>query len=192
MHQVYIVQPWRNKDFVVIHMNGIHMVSVDFCHCQLIPHYKHLLCIAWWPGTLINLKTCATRGCLQQFHLLNLKANVTTFSYYGMLRHMTDNLGLEQIPISYHFDWVESILIGIFRINSMPSCSWHTNSDIPRCWSVMHMYVILEVHQPQFLAPLLSPSELALFLISTYCVTGMMCTQKEHKSSFSITDAYIH
>ena len=36
--------------------------------------------------------------CLHQFHLLNLKANVTTFGYYGTLMHITDNLGLEQIP----------------------------------------------------------------------------------------------
>ena len=38
--------------------------------------------------------------CLQQFHILNLKANVTAFGYYSSLMHMMDNLGLNYILVS--------------------------------------------------------------------------------------------
>lgn len=89
-----------HKDFVTIHTNGIHLVAIDFCRCHGLLHHKQLLRIAWWPGTPINPKMCATMECLRQFHLLNLKANITAFGYYGSLLHMTDNLGLERIPVS--------------------------------------------------------------------------------------------
>ena len=170
-----------NQDFVVIHMNGIHMVGVDFCRCQLIPHHKQLLRIAWWPKTPINPKTCVTMECLWQFHLLNLKANVTTFGYYGTLRHMTDNLGLEQIPVSYCSHCVESILITVFRISSMPLRSWHVNSDIPRCSNATCVHMILEAYWPWPPVLLLSLAELVPFLISIYHGAGMMFSQKERK-----------
>lgn len=90
-----------HKDFVVINSNGIHLVAINFCRCQDVPHHKQLLRIAWWPATPINPKTCATMECLRQFQLLNLKANVTAFGYYGALLHMSDNIGLERFPVSH-------------------------------------------------------------------------------------------
>lgn len=38
--------------------------------------------------------------CLWQLHILNLKANITAFGYYGSLMYMMDNLGLNHIPVS--------------------------------------------------------------------------------------------
>lgn len=86
---------------MVIHTNGIHMVGVDFCRCRGVPHHKQLLRIAWWPATPLAPKTCATMECLRQFHLLNLQANVTAFGYYSALQHLSDNVGLEQFPVSH-------------------------------------------------------------------------------------------
>lgn len=86
---------------MVIHTNGIHMVDINYCRCHSVPRHKQLLRIGWWPATPTNPKTCTTMECLRQFHLLNLKANVTTFGYYGALAHMTDNLGVEKIPVSH-------------------------------------------------------------------------------------------
>jgi hypothetical protein len=43
-----------NKDFVVIGMNGIHQVNVDFCGCPGHPElYIQLLEMRWWPLTPI-------------------------------------------------------------------------------------------------------------------------------------------
>lgn len=107
----------HGNEIMVIHTNSIHFVGIDFCRCHSVPHHKQLLCIAWWPATLLNPKTCVTMECPWQFHLLNLKANVTTFGYYGALLHMMDNLGLEHILVSYCFQFVILMVIIVFRIN---------------------------------------------------------------------------
>ncbi|KAL0954277.1 hypothetical protein HGRIS_005405 [Hohenbuehelia grisea] len=40
------------KDFVVLHLNGIHKISVFFCHCQHpeVPHHVQLLRAGFWPA----------------------------------------------------------------------------------------------------------------------------------------------
>lgn len=110
-----------HKDFTVIHTNGVHSVSIDFCRCRLVPHYKHLLRIAWWPATPLYPKTCATMECLRQFHLLNLKANVTTFGYYGALLHMMDNMSLEEIPVSLPFRICYFIYFNNYTQDQLPA-----------------------------------------------------------------------
>ena len=102
---------WGHKDFIVIHTNGIHLVNVDFCHCWGVLHFKQLLCITWWPATPTNPKTCTTMDCLQQFHLLNLQSSVTVFGYYSALQYMSDNVGLERIPVSQCSCKLEDVLI---------------------------------------------------------------------------------
>jgi hypothetical protein len=50
--------------------------------------------------------------CLRQFQLLNLKGNTTGYSYYGTLEHMSDNPGLEKLPVG-------DIELSVFNVNSM-------------------------------------------------------------------------
>ena len=59
--------------------------------------------------------------CLQQVHLLNLKANVMAFGYYGSLLYMMDNLGLEHIPVSTWLALYELHVDIYFRTNFLLS-----------------------------------------------------------------------
>ena|ERR1700683_1153599 len=87
------------KDFVVIHTNGIHLVNVDYCRCNSLPHRTQLLRTAWWPATPIEPKTCATMEVLRHFQHLNLQGKLTGYSFYRSLEYETDNTGLEKPPV---------------------------------------------------------------------------------------------
>lgn len=71
-----------NKDFVVIHTNGIHTVQFEFCGCTDVPAHIQLLRISWYPATPLQPQTCATLDALRQFHFLNLQGKTTGYSYY--------------------------------------------------------------------------------------------------------------
>lgn len=89
-----------NKDFVVIHTNGIHTVQVHFCGCTDVDKHVQLLRIGWYPATPLLPKTCATLDALRQFHFLNLQGKTTGYSYYRALEYMSDNTGLNPPPVS--------------------------------------------------------------------------------------------
>ena len=90
-----------NKDFVVIGMNGIHQVNVDFCGCPRHPEpYIQLLEMQWWPSTPIAPQTAATMDVLRKFHILNLQARLPPTEFYRGLERMTDGAGLVDLPVS--------------------------------------------------------------------------------------------
>lgn len=87
-------------DVVVLHTNGIHAVSVEFCKCLGLAHRTQLLRIAWWPATPFDPKTCATFELLRQFHLLNLQGKLPAYDFCRALELQTDNTGLQYVPVS--------------------------------------------------------------------------------------------
>lgn len=96
-------------NFVVIHTNGIHQVSVDFCRCRGLSHRQQLLRAGWWPATPLEPQTCATLEVLRHFHLLNLQAKVAGYGFMKALELQTDNTGLHPPPVSliliyYYYD----------------------------------------------------------------------------------------
>lgn len=90
-----------NKDFVVIGMNGIHRVNVDFCGCPGHPEpFIQLLELRWWPSTPIAPQTAATMDVLRKFHILNLQARLPPTEFYRGLERMADGAGLVDLPVS--------------------------------------------------------------------------------------------
>jgi hypothetical protein len=87
------------KNFVVIHTNGIHLINVNYCHCNSLPHCTQLLRTAWWPATLIEPKTCVMMEVLHHFQFLNLQGKLTSFSFYHLLEYKTDNTGRDKLPV---------------------------------------------------------------------------------------------
>ena len=84
----------------VLHVNGVHVVDVQFCSCRGSPRRVALLRMSWWPATPLEPRTCATFALLRQFHLLNLQGKMTAYDYYAALELLTDNTGLERLPVS--------------------------------------------------------------------------------------------
>jgi hypothetical protein len=103
-HPVGQYCPFResgNKDFVVVAINDIHNVNVDFCGCPGRPDpYIQLLEIRWWPSTPIAPQTVATMDVLRKFHILNLQGRLPLTDFYRGLERMTDGAGLSEVPVS--------------------------------------------------------------------------------------------
>lgn len=89
------------KEFLVIHHNGIHQVSVDFCSCSgEVERWRQLLRFGWYPATPINPQTCATFDVLRLFQILNLQGKISAHDFYHALVRMTDGYGIEPLPVS--------------------------------------------------------------------------------------------
>ncbi|KAF8835627.1 hypothetical protein BDN67DRAFT_992388 [Paxillus ammoniavirescens] len=88
----YNVQPASGDDFVVINMNGIHKIALDYCACERAQiHHKQLLHLCWFPATTI----------LKNFHLLSLESKVSAYEYYHSFACLTDNTGLSDIRLMF-------------------------------------------------------------------------------------------
>ncbi|KAJ7076920.1 hypothetical protein C8R43DRAFT_1143595 [Mycena crocata] len=87
------------EDFVVLSLNGIHSVNVDFCGCpqEFIrgsPRVQ-LLRAGWFPSTLEKPQTAATFDCLDFFHMQTLQGKTTMYDFYVALEKLTDNTGVK-------------------------------------------------------------------------------------------------
>jgi len=90
-----------SNEFVVLHVNGTHIVNVVFCGCNGAPtHRKQLLEVGWWPSTLLESQTAATMSLLWSFHIWNLQGQISPTDFYYGLKQMTSGEGLEDIPAS--------------------------------------------------------------------------------------------
>ncbi|KAI5997833.1 hypothetical protein F5J12DRAFT_906920 [Pisolithus orientalis] len=67
-------------DFVIIDVNGIHPVNVNFCGCeQCVSHCQQLLQCGWYPATIFS-----------------------AYEYYHTLECLTDNTGINMLKSQYH------------------------------------------------------------------------------------------
>ena len=89
-----------HTDFVVIAINGIHRVNLDFCGClnRPDPHIQ-LLEMRWWPSTPIAPQTAATMDLLRIFHVLNLQSRVPPTDFYRSLVRLVDGQGLKRLLV---------------------------------------------------------------------------------------------
>ncbi|KAJ7726612.1 hypothetical protein B0H16DRAFT_1665711 [Mycena metata] len=87
-----------HSDFIVIHHNGIHKVTVAFCGCDSgarADHYIQLLRAGWYPASDERTRTAATFDVLNKFHLHTLQAKTTAYDFYAVLERLTDNTGVK-------------------------------------------------------------------------------------------------
>ncbi|KZP14615.1 hypothetical protein FIBSPDRAFT_979972 [Athelia psychrophila] len=95
------------KEFVVLHTNGIHHVSVDYCGCTptvdipKVPIWTQLIRVGWYPATTIDPQTCATFDLMKSFHLLSLQGKISHYHYYKALHYRTENSGILHVPDRY-------------------------------------------------------------------------------------------
>ncbi|KAL0567874.1 hypothetical protein V5O48_014128 [Marasmius crinis-equi] len=89
-----------HQKFQILHVNGIHNVTVEFCDCERkIEPYLQLLRRRIYPATQSVIKTCATFHLLEHLHLLSLVAKGGTKGFYKFLEKSTNNSGVD-IPKS--------------------------------------------------------------------------------------------
>ncbi|KAJ7841679.1 hypothetical protein B0H13DRAFT_1910144 [Mycena leptocephala] len=87
------------QDFVVLHNNGIHTLTIQFCGCASAPReLDQLLDIGWYPATPKEPSTAATLSLLGRFHKLNLQAHLPAYNFYNVLVLLTNSAGLMKLP----------------------------------------------------------------------------------------------
>ncbi|KAJ8480768.1 hypothetical protein ONZ45_g15534 [Pleurotus djamor] len=80
------------KEFHVLHVNGVHLVALDYCGCERrVPRRFQLFRAGWYPATVKYPATAATLELLKSFHGLSLCSKVSAHEYYLNLERLTDN-----------------------------------------------------------------------------------------------------
>ncbi len=93
-------QPAFNDDFVVIDIDGIHEVAIDYCGCQQsLAKVVQLLRARLFPSTVFDPKTAATFRVLETFQMLSFTSKVSAFEFYQALARRTDNTGTSAPPV---------------------------------------------------------------------------------------------
>ncbi|KAI0748683.1 hypothetical protein C8Q80DRAFT_1219730 [Daedaleopsis nitida] len=83
-----------SDDFVMLDLNGIHEIGLDFCGCETAqPQYVQLLRNKFFPATSVQPKTAATFGLLEHYHLLSMQSKVSAYDFYTTISKRTDNTG---------------------------------------------------------------------------------------------------
>lgn len=96
-----------NDDFVVLEINGIHRLALNFCNCATAQtHDIQLLHARWYPSTTTNPRTAATFQLLDHFQMYTFESKGSAFKYYQSLVHLTDNTGTCQPKVSDSFVFV--------------------------------------------------------------------------------------
>lgn len=124
----YKPSPAAGDDFVVIALDGIHEIALDFCGCASAQiRYKQLLRMRWYPATVSEPRTAATFTVLQHFHILSFESKVSAYEFYQSLARRTDNSGLVVIRVSILIYSCNCLMMIYSRISIPLSCGWYAN-----------------------------------------------------------------
>lgn len=99
-HKCVNPAPSSRDEFVIIDLNGIHHVNLDYCECQTAQaRYTQLLRFRLFPATSTDPRTAATFRLLKNFQMLSFTSKASAFEYYQALTRLTDNIG-NPVPVS--------------------------------------------------------------------------------------------
>lgn len=86
----------------VLHTNGIHEVSLDFCGCDREEaHHIQLLRRRIYPSSQRIIQTCATFDLLELLHKFALTTKAATYDFYRGLEKRTDSTGTKTPKSKY-------------------------------------------------------------------------------------------
>ncbi|KAG2140526.1 uncharacterized protein EDB93DRAFT_1241867 [Suillus bovinus] len=80
----YNPRPSTGNDFIVVDINGIHDVALDFCG-----------------STTTDPQTAATFNVLEHYQLLSFESKISAYEFYHSLARHSDNTGLSSIKDHY-------------------------------------------------------------------------------------------
>lgn len=85
-----------HSSMVVLHVNGIHAVDIQYCGCaRAIPNHLQLLRRRLYPASQKSVKTCATFGLMGLLQKLAWTTKGSTYDFYRSLERLTSNRGVE-------------------------------------------------------------------------------------------------
>jgi hypothetical protein len=134
-----------SQQILVIDMNGIHHLSVQFCACEDAPgwvdHYRQLLRMRWYPATFDRPQTAFTFDLLNTYHKLTLQGKLNLYDFYSSIVQKTDNCGRKKPIVSLPtITWVQWLTRAPFLVPVSPDlkirssvASFETNQTRWRC-----------------------------------------------------------
>lgn len=116
--------PTWNNDFIVLDVDGLHSVSMDYCGCawERKSQVTQLLERRLYPATISSPKTAATFRLLEVLELLQYESKITTFEFFQTISRLTDNTGLSVPKVSRHhrLTWLLYFSLAIIGSISLP------------------------------------------------------------------------
>ena len=89
------------RSTTVVHINGIHQVRIEYCHCiPVLPEAEQLAKSSLFPASFERPETMFTFNVLKQFHILGSTAKIPAYDFFNALVNMTDNAFPKNVPIS--------------------------------------------------------------------------------------------
>ncbi|KAJ3503018.1 hypothetical protein NMY22_g18393 [Coprinellus aureogranulatus] len=96
-------QPAKGDDFVILDLDAVHEVGVDFCGCGKtdMDHVAQLIDRRLFPATTLQPKTAATFRLLEFFEILQYESKISPFEVFTTISRLTDNTGLVDVKDRY-------------------------------------------------------------------------------------------
>ncbi|TEB10416.1 hypothetical protein FA13DRAFT_1653193 [Coprinellus micaceus] len=93
----------KGNDFVILDLDAVHEVSLDFCGCggTSMDHVEQLLERRLFPATVTQPKTAATFRLLEFFEVLQYESKISPFEVFTTISRLTDNTGLLEVKDRY-------------------------------------------------------------------------------------------
>ncbi|PBL01526.1 hypothetical protein ARMGADRAFT_1022997 [Armillaria gallica] len=107
----------NSRLMVIIDIDGIHKVSVNFCRCHCAKaQYIQLLRTCWFPATADLPCTAVTFRALNHFQMLTFMSKVSAYEYYHTLSRLMDNTGVHPPlwhPRYHQGSYVNCLFLGV-------------------------------------------------------------------------------
>lgn len=88
----------RLREFVVLHINGFHTTSFQFCQCST-SEVDQLLHVSLFPSTFERPETVFTFELLDAFEKISLKSKITAYDYHLSLQELTNAAFPQDVPV---------------------------------------------------------------------------------------------
>jgi hypothetical protein len=91
------------QSIVVVHSNGFHKTSVEFCACdQSTTSADQFLKADLFPASFEHPETVFTFELLDMFEKLSLKSKINAYDYHLSLQEMTNAAFPQDVPVRLH------------------------------------------------------------------------------------------
>lgn len=118
----------KGRVTTVVHVNGIHQVRIEFCHCHKAPAEPEQLAKAsLFPATVDRPATAFTFEVLKQFDILSLTFKIPAYDFVNALVNMTNSAFPDKVPVSFFSPSLPQLMTNgnvgpLSRVSSCGAC----------------------------------------------------------------------
>ena len=139
-HTSCLLSGSATRTILVIDVNGVHHVNVQFCTCtediQWVESYRQLLRVGWYPASFRRPKTAFTFDILDTYHKIALQGKLNLYNFYLSIMQKTDNCGRKRVVMSCVSLPIDVFLLVVawfqYRYHEMSQCArqWRNMKQI--------------------------------------------------------------